>query len=343
MYAVILAGGRGTRFWPLSRKRLPKQCLALDGGPTLIQATLQRLLPDIPPERVLVITGPDMVEAIAAQLPQLPPANLLVEPSGRNTAPCIAWACWEVARRGGDHFVVLPADHHIGNEAAFRAALREAAGIAMSGALVTLGIRPTRPETGFGWIEPGDADRLGGLPVRRFVEKPPRAVAERLLQERRCLWNAGMFVWRTDVLRQNIRSFLKGCEAFIERLEEGAALADVWGLTEATSVDYGILEHAAGVRTLPVDFGWSDVGSWPVLAELLPDQGWGSGVAEPVVAVEARGNLLHAPGKLVALLGVENLVVVDRPDVLLVADKSRSQDVRALIEELERRGLSLYT
>lgn len=335
-FAVVLAGGRGTRFWPLSRRVLPKQCLSLDGGPTLLQRTVSRT--GLPMERVLVVTGPDMAGAVRDQLPGV---ELLVEPSPRNTAAAIAWAALEVQRRGGTGCFVLPSDHVIADEPAFRKALATAATVAESGALVTLGVRPTRPEVAYGWIEMGTA---GGAdrPVVRFVEKPPLEEAVRYFAGGRHLWNAGMFVWSSEALLEGVAAFLPGTAAMVAGLRRGSTVADVWALSEATSIDYGVMERAAGIRVLPVDFGWSDVGSWSALLDLLPLGEGGAAIAKEVIALRASGNVVHAPGKLVALLGVNDLIVVDTPDALLVAPVSEAQNVRQLLEEVERRKLGRY-
>lgn len=336
LYAVILAGGRGTRFWPLSRRALPKQCLSLDGGPTLIQRTYARVLPMIPAERVLVVTGPEMAEAIRAQLPDLPAGNLLIEPSSRNTAPVAAWTAWEVERRGGGTICVLPSDHMISDEPAFRATLSAAMAEAShrAGSLVTLGIHPTHPETGFGYIEPAPGDEPVRA-VKRFVEKPNRERAEELILAG-CFWNAGMFCWRSDTLQAAVRTFLPRTALAMDRLLQGESLANAWADTDAISVDYGILERSVDIRVVPGSFGWSDVGSWPALAEVLPAQEWGCGVGE-VIALRASGNIVYAPHKLVALLGVDDLVVVDTPDVLLVTRKAAGQQVKDMLEQAERR------
>lgn len=346
LHAVVLAGGRGTRFWPLSRRNLPKQCLSLDGGPTLLQRTISRLSPLIPRERVLVVTGPDMVDPVRDQLADLPPENILVEPSSRNTAPVVAWSAYEVERRGGGVVAVLPSDHYIGDEAGFRADLATAARVAEEGGLVTLGVRPSRPETGFGWIEPDEPESGatgGSQKVRRFVEKPPLALAEAMLAGGRHLWNAGMFVWRADVVLEAVRQHLPSTHAALQALREGASIDAVWQRMEATSVDYGILEHATDIRVIPVDFGWSDVGSWPALADVLPPEEWGTGVAASVVASASRANLVHAPGKLVALLGVEGLILVDTPDALLVARREDAQAVKTLLDVVESRHPGRYS
>ncbi|MDP2310823.1 MAG: sugar phosphate nucleotidyltransferase [Pseudomonadota bacterium] len=335
-FAVVLAGGRGTRFWPLSRRALPKQCLSLGGGPTLLQQTVSRT--GLPNERVLVVTGPDMAGAVRDQLPGV---DLLVEPSPRNTAAAIAWAALEVERRGGSECFVLPSDHVITDEPAFRTALATAATVAESGALVTLGVRPTRPETGFGWIEMGEGDG-SDCPVMRFVEKPPREDAERFLAGGRHVWNAGMFVWSPEALLDAVAAYLPGTTAMIKALRRGSTLADVWGLSEATSIDYGVMERASGIRVLPVKFGWSDVGSWSALLEVLPLGEGGAAIAEEVIAIRASGNVVHAAGKLVALLGVNDLIVVDTPDAMLVAPVGEAQNVRLLLEEVERRKLGRY-
>ncbi len=341
LYAVILAGGRGTRFWPLSRRAMPKQCLSLDGGPTMIQRTVTRVLPLVPMERILVVTGPDMVEAIREQLRGLPAENILVEPSPRNTAPAAAWTAWEVARRhAGDDpatICVLPSDHAIADEEAFRVALTIAATAAEAGGLVTIGIRPDRPETGFGYIEPAaGTEPVRG--VRRFVEKPDRATAERLIAEG-CLWNAGMFCWRADRCQAAVRAFLPRTAAAMDRLVAGDRSA--WGETDATSVDYGIMERAGDIRVVPAEFGWSDVGSWPALESILAAQTWGTGVGD-VEALRADGNIVYSRDRLVALLGVHELVVVDTPDVLLVADKREGQRIKELLDLVEQRRGSKY-
>jgi mannose-1-phosphate guanylyltransferase len=337
---VVLAGGRGTRFWPLSRRARPKQCLSLDGGPTLLARAIARS--GLPPARVLVVTSAEVADAVRAEAGA---AHVLVEPSGRGTAPAIAWAAREVRARGGDRMVVLPADHVVSDETAFRRALGAAWTAADAGALVTLGIRPTRAETGFGWIEPEGAAG-GSLPVRRFLEKPPQEVAERLLAGGTALWNAGIFVWTLDALEAALAAWLPRTVAALDAVDAGSPLAEAWCDLDAISIDHGVLERAAPggrVAVVPVACGWSDVGAWSALAEVLPVGEGGVVRAEAVVALRAADNVVHAPGRLVALADVEGLVVVDTPDVLLVTTRASAQSVRALVEEVERRGWVRYT
>ncbi len=331
--AVILAGGRGTRFWPLSRRARPKQVLDLTGEGTLLARTLARLDGVVTGPR-LVVTGPDMLDAVR---PEAVGAELIVEPSARNTLPAIALGVWEAQQRGADVVVALPSDHHVVNVTAFVAALSEAVAVSQTGCLVTLGVRPTRPETGFGWIEPA-AD--GG--VARFVEKPPQAVADALFAGGRHLWNAGIFVFRVDAFRAALRQHCPGAAAALDRLDGGASLHDVWPSCEATSLDYGVMERHAEVRVVPLDCGWSDVGSWPALDEVLPASAWGAGLCKEMVEIDARRNLVHAEGKLVALVGVDDLIVVDTPDVILVARRSDAQRVREVLAALDARGLTRY-
>ena len=332
LYAVILAGGRGTRFWPLSRRALPKQCLSLDGGPTLIQRTVARVLPLVPIERILVVTGVDMLPAVRDQLPDLPVENLLVEPSPRNTAPAAAWTAWEVTRRDPEATIcVFPSDHVIADEPAFRECVVSAVHAARAGSIVIIGIRPTRPETGFGYIQPTGVGSVRH--VERFVEKPGSAAAEALIGAG-CLWNAGMFCWRADAIQAAVRSFMPRTADGMDRLVAGDP--EGWAATDATSVDYGILERASDVLVVSGDFGWSDVGSWPALEGILPGGDWGCGMAD-VEALRSAGNVVYSRDRVVALLGVEDLVVVDTPDVLLVAHKREGQAVKEIFDRLDRR------
>ncbi|MSQ02351.1 MAG: mannose-1-phosphate guanylyltransferase [Myxococcales bacterium] len=331
--AVILAGGRGTRFWPLSRRARPKQVLDLTGEGTLLARTLSRLDGVVTGPR-LVVTGPDMLEAVRAEAAG---AELIVEPSARNTLPAIVLGAWQAGLRGAELVVVLPSDHHVAMPDAFSMALGQAIAVSQGGALVTLGVRPTRPETGFGWIEPGADGR-----VARFVEKPPQAVADALFGGGRHLWNAGIFVFRLDAFRAALRQHCPGSAAALERLDRGAGLAEVWPSFEATSFDYAVLERHPDVRVVPLDCGWSDVGSWPALDDVLPAAAWGAGLCKEMVEIDARRNLVHADGKLVALVGVDDLIVVDTPDVILVARRSHAQRVRDVLEVLDARGLARY-
>lgn len=350
-WLVIMAGGRGTRFWPLSRRDRPKQVLALAGQDSLIRQTVDRLLPLAPVSQILVVTGPDMEAAVRAELPDLPPGNILVEPSGRNTAPCIGWATVEVERRAGPDAVlaVLPSDHVIGRPEVLRQALRAAAQAAVqAGAIVTLGIRPSYAETGFGYLELGEAKgTLQGLPVRavdRFREKPDLATAEAWVQGGAHLWNAGMFVFTARTMREAFTRHLPRSAEALERLLQGPGeLARLWPELEATSIDYGVMERCEGTLTVPCDPGWSDVGAWPAAAGLMPTVEGGNGRVGEIIAVESADNVVYAPGKLVALVGMRGVVVVDSGDALLVMDQARAQELRAVLAALEARGLSQYT
>lgn len=340
LWALVMAGGRGARFWPLSRRAMPKQCLSLDGGPTLLQQAVARLSPLVPPARVLVVTGPDMADAVRAQLPDVPGDNLLIEPRARNTAPCIGWGAVEVGRRAGDGAVlaVLPSDHVVTDPAGLRRALSDAATAAVEGGTVaTLGIEPDRPETGFGYLELGSA--VGAGPqrrVERFTEKPDARTAAAWLAAGTHLWNAGMFVFPVGVMRAAFAELLPRSAAALDRLAaDPSCLGAIWGELEATSIDYAIMERLEGLLTIPCDVGWSDVGTWHSAAPLLPAAPGGRARARHVVAVDATGCVVHAPQKVVALLGVDDLVVVDTPDALLVMSRHRGQDVRQLIADLE--------
>jgi mannose-1-phosphate guanylyltransferase len=343
-HAVVLAGGKGTRFWPMSRARRPKQLLPVVGERTMVQATVERLAPLIPPERVWVVTGEEHAEELRQQLPGLPAGQIVVEPFGRNTAPAIGLAAELISRiEPGATMVVLPADHHIRDADRFRAALAQAIALAADGELlVTIGVEPNAPETGYGYIEKGEEISPGAYRVRCFTEKPGRERAEELVRSGRHLWNSGIFVWRVDTILAALERELPEIAA---RLAEAAAVVDaparlaaVYQRMPEQSIDYGVLEKASNVAVVAADFGWDDVGSWTALLRLGPADDSGNVVRGRVLALSSRGNLVASEKRLVALVGVEDLVVIDTDDAVLVCSVKSTQDVKRVIEELQRRG-----
>jgi mannose-1-phosphate guanylyltransferase len=348
VHALILAGGSGTRFWPASRRHRPKQLLALAGtdDEPLIAATVRRLEPLVPANDVWVATSTALLDATGEALPKVPRAHLLAEPVARNTAPAIGWATSVIGRGEPDCvLVVLPADHFIADEPAFRATLERAIATAEKGLITTIGISPTRPETGYGYIELGPAIEPGVHSVERFVEKPDRARAERYLAGQRHLWNAGMFVFQAHVMRAAIAKHLPALDAGLVRIEaDPGSLAEVFPSLPSISIDHGVMEKTDRIAVVPGSFGWNDVGSWEVAWELAQRDPHGNALPEGSVAIDATGNLVKelttARGKRFALLGVHDLVVVETDDAVLVMPRSSAQDVRHIVDELIRRGES---
>lgn len=348
--AVVLAGGAGTRFWPASRAGRPKQLLPLTGAAPMLVETITRVLPLTDGWTGVFVAGGRATEAATrALLPDLPSANLLIEPLARNTAPCIAWAADVIARvDGGDSVtVVLPSDHHIADVAAFRKALTLAIESASDGVITTLGVEPTRAETGYGYIEVGPERRAGVRAGVRFVEKPDRTTAEAYLAGGRHLWNAGMFIFRARDMLAAVERHQPAIAEALGRMR-GAVLAGAsdneaarphFPSMPSISVDFGVMEHLAELAVVPASFGWSDVGSWQSAWELADKDPEDNSASPLVVAVEARGNHVHSAGarrdKVVALLGVQDLIVVDTDDALLVAPRDRAQDVRLVVERLK--------
>jgi mannose-1-phosphate guanylyltransferase len=351
VFPVVMAGGSGTRFWPLSRAARPKQFLALGGGAPLLAETVARLPPLAGPERTFVVCGPVHAAAARALLPAVPPENVVVEPCARNTAPAIGLAALHVARRDpAGILAVLPSDHHVARPDLFRDALAAAARLAAQGLLATIGIRPSRAETGYGYLRAGEPlarDPSGLLPakVERFVEKPDRAIAEKYLADGRYLWNAGIFAFRADVLLEEIRASMPD---LAERLDAiGAALgtpaydavlAEAFPRCPSQSIDYGVMERSSRIAVVPADFGWSDVGSFAALPEVRGADAAGNVVEGDALVVDGRDNVVLARDRLVAVVGVDGLVVVDAGDALLVCPKERAQDVKKAVDELRRRG-----
>jgi mannose-1-phosphate guanylyltransferase len=347
VYAVIMAGGSGTRFWPASRGTRPKQLLPLAGGDlSLIAETVERIAPLVPSERVLVVTSQLLADATANELSALPRENILAEPMGRNTAPCVGWAAAHVRRRDPDAvLMVLPADHHIGEPDTYRDTLRTALAAADDGALVTVGIEPTRPETGYGYIELGDAQGGGVHAVSRFVEKPDLPRAEEFLKSGRFLWNSGMFFFRADAVLAEVARQLPALAARLEEYDAAAqkgqedeVIAATYGSLESVSFDHGIMERAERVAVVSGSFGWSDLGSWTTAYELASKDADGNALRADAVVVDSTGCYVSAPSsKLVALVGVHDLVVVETEDALLVMPRERAQDVRAVVDALKAR------
>src|SRR5579875_513846 len=342
--AVILAGGRGTRFWPRSRRQTPKQLLNIVGKASMLQQTLARLRPLFRTEQVWVVTQNEQAAAVAAQVPEVPRAQILVEPVGRNTAAAIGLAALHLHARFGDAVMaVLPADHLIADAAAFRRALRAAVALAgRPSTLVTLGIEPQWPETGYGYIERGElVGRFNGLRayrVERFVEKPPLARARRFVASGRHSWNAGMFFWPAT-------TYLEHLARAVGTSQYRRTLARLYPQLESISVDYALLEPASRARksvtvcVIPARIGWSDVGSWAAVYNLLARKPGENISLERLVALDASGNYFWVPGRLVAAVGVRDLIVVETDDALLVCPRARAQEVGRVVEELQRRRL----
>lgn len=349
LYAVVMAGGSGTRFWPASRKALPKQFLPISGSKVMIRDTVDRLKGLVPMERIVVVAGSLHAPLVARFLKRLPPENILSEPVGRNTTPCVAWAAAHIAARAPQSVqIVLPSDHVIRPAAQFRKVLAGAAEeAAASDCLLTLGVRPNHAATGYGYIECGA--HLHTRPqapvhvVTRFVEKPDRARAEQFLRAGNFLWNAGIFVWSTrsiqQALREHAASTYQGIEEIVARGDD-ATLARIYPTLPAVAIDVAVLEKARSVRVVPISFEWSDVGSWTALPEVHPVQEHGHVVAggAQLVAQDSQHCIAFAPkGHVVALMGVRDLVVVHAGKVTLVVPRERAQDVRALVAAMEAR------
>jgi len=351
VYAVIMAGGSGTRFWPASRNKTPKQLLPLAGDEPLLAATVRRIAPIVPAERVYIATGEHLADATAKALPSVPRAQLLCEPVPRNTAPCIGWANATIARRDPEAIVmVLPADHFIANEDAFRAVLARAIESAASGRITTIGVVPTRAETGYGYVEIGDEIATGVRSVVRFVEKPDRARAEQYLAGKKHLWNAGMFFFRAQTMSDAIAAHLPplatglaAIDAAAKRGDEPATVKATFPTLPSISIDHGVMEKMTSLAVVPGDFGWNDIGSWESAWELAKKDAHGNALPEGGVAVDARNNLVRdltrgGKKRVYALVGVSDLVVVETDDAVLVIPRERSQDVRAVVDALKARG-----
>lgn len=336
-WAVILAGGTGSRFWPLSTPTRPKQLLPLVNSESLLANTLARLEPIVPVERTLILTNASLAAAIQDAAPAVPPENIIAEPAPAGTAAALAWAASEVVRRSGADATMMcvHADWAVGDDNGFRDTLLAAERVAvMENALVTVGVVPTRPDSGFGYIQPGEPTESGARQVTRFVEKPDRARAEWMLHEG-YLWNSGIFVWRAGDFLGEIRDLTPEISGALEaHAGDDASLENFFAAVRPVSVDVGVLERSARVRVISGDFGWDDVGTWGALRRVKPEDPTGNVTTGSVHVRDASGNVVHAEGGRVVLFGVSDLVVVSRAGLTFVTTTDRSADLKALVESL---------
>lgn len=359
-YPVILAGGRGTRFWPMSRKKHAKQLLALDGRQTMIQQTVARLLPVAPVKRIWIVTNEDLRPALLKQLPKLPKAQAIAEPVGRNTAPAIGLAAFLLLREDpGAILGLFPSDHVIADEKAYRETIQR--GIELAAAnenIVVLGIKPSRAETGYGYIESGSAFTGNALRVRRFTEKPDAEKAAAFIAAGNYFWNSGMFLWSARTLANALQEHLPETAPLLQEIAStfgttkfASTFRRLYPKCENISIDYAVLErrsakgeHAGKIFCLPAHFGWNDLGSWTALHEhhtaknAAPEGNVLSAAGSFVL--NSTGNYVHAPDKFVAVVGVDDLVVVDTPDALLITTRQHSQDVGKVVKYLDSKKLN---
>ena len=343
--ALIIAGGKGTRFWPASRERRPKPLFSIDEGSTLLSETIARLQPLVPRQRIFVLVTASQRNAFADAIKGLIPAgNLLLEPEGRGTTIAIAYGAAVIRKKLGEGLIaVMPADHYIAPASGFRNTLTEALKLATGeDAIVVIGVTPTRVETGYGYQEIGPAID-GGYRVKRFVEKPKAAAAKKMVASKRFLWNAGMFVMTTATLERELAQHAPALLAVMDKLatSKGTALAKLYRQLEFDSFDRVVIEHAPKVVGVRADFDWHDVGTWEGLWEAMGGREKNVTVGH-VLNLDSHGVLAHSNSRLMVLLGVKDIVVVDTPDALLVIDRARSHEARRIAEELKRLGLERY-
>jgi mannose-1-phosphate guanylyltransferase len=349
LYAVIMAGGSGTRFWPRSRRDRPKQLLNITGDEILLKKTIDLVKPIIPPARIKIITTASQAEAVRKATPEIPAANIIVEPFGKNTAPAIGLSALLIEKEQENAvLVILPADHHIQDKARFREQIMAGVSKALEGDhIVTTGIVPRGPETAYGYIE---AERLvdekrGIYTVRSFHEKPDQETARRFINQGNFFWNSGIFIARASRMLEEMAEHLPhnhrclmNIRSFLGTDKASEAINEAYQNMEAISVDYGVMERSKHVCMVAGDYGWDDVGSWPSAAQCWPADEQGNAHIGDVVALDSSECIVYSPDKTVALLGVEDLVVVEEDDVLLVSSKQRCQDVKRLVEKLHSEG-----
>ncbi len=346
--AVIMAGGRGERFWPKSRIDRPKQFLSLTSdGETMIQKTIKRITPLVNIEDIFIVTNKNYIGMVQEQLPELPAENILAEPAARNTAPCIGLAAGVIRKKYCDDAVmlVLPSDHLIKFNAMFINTLKQAITVAEKGNnLVTIGVTPTYPETGYGYINFSNSGTgfAGAYDVVRFVEKPNVELAKEYVNSGEYLWNSGMFVWKVSSILNNICTFLPAMYEGLEKINDkygtedfDTVLEEIFPQLESKSIDYGIMEHAKDIYTIPGNFGWDDVGSWLALERINPTNEFGNMVEGDVISIDTRRSTIIGGNKLIATVGIEDIVIVDTEDALLICSKDSTQDIKKVIENLK--------
>ncbi len=347
-WAVIMAGGSGTRFWPESRQNLPKQFLALFGKKTLLEQTFDRLLKTVPRDRVVVFVARDKV-ALTRKLLKLPANQVIGEPVGRNTAPCAVWAASFLMRRDPSAMIgIFPADHYIRDEKTFtrtvRAAFRAAGSTGMP---VTLGIRPDAPHTGYGYLEMGEKRSGNIFYLKKFHEKPDAARARKYVASGKFLWNAGIFVWRADCLLETARVFLPEVFRTVTSIASGgmsaARIKSLFSGVPSISIDYGLMEKIPGrILTMPVSMGWNDVGGWASLAKLLAQGRSGNVTAGKTLLVESSGNFVKSRGKLIAAVGLKDHVVIETEDAILVCPMDETEEIRKIVAELQKNKMKQF-
>jgi mannose-1-phosphate guanylyltransferase len=357
LHAIIMAGGSGTRFWPKSRRDRPKQLLRLHGDATMLQHTVARIEPLVPRERILIVTGADQAEATRAQLSGIPQQNIIAEPCPRDTAPCVGLAAWIVREKDPDGaMIVMPADHVILPVATFLSTVRAAVAVIDKDptTLVTFGIKPTRPETGYGYIERGELiETHDGIPVNRVVqfrEKPDLETAKKFLADGSFAWNSGMFLWRAHTILDELKRHRPELAAALGRVAEAigtpseqAVIAHEYPLMERSPIDKAVMEKAANVRVLEVQYEWSDVGDWRSLADLLPRDADGNAIQGDVVAQDTTGSIIISDdGGLIATLGLDDVVIVQSGKATLVARRSQLDKLKGLVEGLGKKGFGDY-
>jgi mannose-1-phosphate guanylyltransferase len=351
MIALIMAGGSGTRFWPRSRSCQPKQFLQIIGEQTMIQSTVERINNKVSSENIFLVAGENHVNHLRDQLPQIPLDNIIIEPHCRSTAPCIGLSSIHLKDRFSDDEVmmVLPADHIIENKEEFLSSVEAACQAALQGYLVTFGIVPQYPETGYGYIyldeKVGTINGQELYRVKRFVEKPDKKKAKEYVESGKYLWNSGMFVWKVGVILEEIRkhlpdlyeSLLKINSALKEKRSRDK-IAELYASIEETSIDHGVMEKASNIYCIKASFQWSDVGSWSALKNILNADYHGNVCQGKLIEIDSKNNLIYSPKKLVAAIGVEGLVIVNTDDVLLICDGKRDQEVKDIIKKLKKCG-----
>lgn len=349
-YAVVLAGGIGSRFWPLSRETTPKQLLKVVGDESLLKSTIRRLHPLIPPERVMIVTNAGQADAIRLHLSggdgSMPSPGYVIEPSGRNTAPAIALAALRLYDKDPEAIMaVLPADHIVGGGKKFASALKAGLLAASEGHLVTFGIKPTKPETGYGYIKAGAKPfkKTGGFgcrKVERFVEKPDIKRAKKYLKDGGYFWNSGIFVWKASRILEEMKTHLPALYNALEGAKDADGLSDAYKKIEGISIDHGILEKAKDVVVIPVDFPWSDVGSWNSFAEIFATDKNGNLIKGRVVDMGSRDSIIIGCDRAIATIGLQGMIIVDTPDATLVCPKERAQEVKDMVGALKKKGFS---